>query len=70
MSKIILIDEKWDFDSPISQYALKMAKGSDTEIVGVCLTADTGDETVSRAQAELSDIKQKFASEGIGFTSY
>ncbi len=70
MSKIILIDEKWDFDSPISQYALKMAKGSDTEIVGICLTADTGDETVSRAQAVLSDIKQKFASEGIGFTSH
>ncbi len=70
MSKIILIDEKWDFDSPISRYVLKMAKGSDTEIVGVCLTGDTEDETVSRAQAVLSDVKQKFASEGVDFTSY
>ncbi|HDH51179.1 MAG TPA: hypothetical protein ENH04_07210, partial [Nitrospirae bacterium] len=69
MSKIILIDEKWDFNSPISRYALKMAKGSDTEIVGVCLTGDAGDET-SRAQAVLSGVKQKFASEGIDFSSY
>ena len=70
MSRIVIVDDKWDFSSPIVQYALKAAKGTDTEIAGICLAADTGDETVGKAEAVLSGIKQSFMSEGVNFSSY
>ena len=70
MKKIILIDNKWDFKSPVLQYALKASKGTDTEIVGIFLTDDSSKETVEKAETTLRTIKQDFASEGVSFSSY
>lgn len=70
MKRIILIDSKWDINSPALQYALKAAKGTDTEIAGIFLTADGSKETIDKAGTALESIKQKFSSEGIGFTSH
>ena len=70
MKRIILIDSTWDENSPALQYALKASKGSDSEIAGIFLTADSSKETIDKAGAALDSIKQKFSSEGIGFSSH
>lgn len=70
MKRIILVDSKWDINSPALQYALKAAKGSDTEIAGIFLAADGSKETIDNAGTVLDSVKQKFSSEGIGFSSH
>ena len=70
MKRIILIDSKWDINSPALQYALKAAKGADTEIAGIFLAADDSRETIDKAGATLETIKQKISSEGVGFSSH
>ena len=70
MKRIILIDSKWDINSPALQYALKASKGADTEIAGIFLAADGSRETIDKAGATLETIKQKISSEGVGFSSH
>ncbi len=70
MKKIILIDSKWDIGSTALQYILKASKGTDTEISGIFLAADSSRETIEKAEAALKTVKQKFASEGVGFSSH
>ena len=70
MKKIIVIDGTWDTQTQAIQYALKASKGTDTEIVGVFLAADSGKETIEKAEAILKTVKQKMASERVGFSSY
>ena len=70
MKKIILIDSKWDINSAALQYALKASKGSDSEIAGIFLSADSSKETIEKAGVSLEAVKQKLSSEGIGFSSH
>jgi hypothetical protein len=70
LKKIILIDSKWDINSAALQYALKASKGSDTEIAGIFLAADSSKETIEKASASLEAVKKKLSSEGIGFSSH
>jgi len=70
VKKIILIDSKWDTGSAALQYALKASKNTDTEVAGVFLVSDNKKETVDKAGEILKSVKQKFASEGVGFNSY
>jgi hypothetical protein len=57
-------------NSQAIQYALKVSKGSDTEIAGIFLSADSTKETIDKAGTALDSVKQKFSSEGIGFSSH
>lgn len=68
MNKIILIDSKWQIDSPAVQHALKTAKTSDAEIAAVFLVDDSSG-AVEKAEATIQKVKQKFSSEGVGFSS-
>jgi len=68
VNKIILIDSKWQIDSPAVQHALKTAKTSDTEIAAVFLVDDSSG-AVEKAEATIQQVKQKFSSEGVGFSS-
>lgn len=68
MNKIILIDSKLQIDSPAVQHALKTAKTSDTEIAAVFLVDDSSG-AVEKAEAAIQKVKQKFSSEGVGFSS-
>ncbi|NOZ67689.1 MAG: hypothetical protein GXP46_00235 [Deferribacteres bacterium] len=70
MKKIILIDSKWDINSPAIKYVLKASKGTDTEIAGIFLVGDTGRETVEKAEAVLKSVKQGFEAEGIPFSAH
>ncbi len=70
MKRIILIDGKWDMNSPALQYALKASKGADTEIAGIFLVADNSKDTIKKAGAVLDLIKQKLSSEGTGFSPH
>jgi hypothetical protein len=70
LKRIILIDSRWDINSPALQYALKASKGADTEIAAIFLTADDSKEAIDRAGTALDSVKQKFSSEGIGFSSH
>jgi hypothetical protein len=70
LKRIILIDSKWDMNSPALQYAMKASKGSDTEIAGIFLAADGSRETIDKAGTVLDSVKQKLSSEDIGFSSY
>jgi hypothetical protein len=70
LKKIIVIDGKWDTQTPAIQYALKASKGTDTEIVGIFPAGDSGKGTIEKAEAALKTVKQKMASEGVAFSSY
>ena len=70
MKKIILIDGKWDMNSPALQYTLKASKGADTEIAGIFLAADSSKGTIENARNVLKAAKRAFDSEGVGFSSY
>ena len=70
MKRIILIDSKWDMDSPALQYALKAAKGTDTEIAGIFLAADSSRETIDKGGAALDSVRQKLSSEEVTFSSH
>lgn len=69
MKRIILIDGKWDINSPALQYAMKASKGADTEIAGIFLAADSSRETIEKAGGILQKVKQKFESAETGFSS-
>jgi len=70
VKKIILIDSKWDTGSAAFQYALKASKNTDTEVAGVFLVSDNKKETLEKAGELLKSVKQKFAAEGVGFSSH
>ena len=70
MKKIILTDDRWDFNSPLLQYALKASKSTDTEIVGIFLIDDRTKETIEKAETTLRAVRQAFTSEGINFSSH
>ena len=69
MKKIILIDGKWDINSPALQYTLKASKGTDTEIAAIFLAADSSKGTIENARNVLKAAKQAFESEGVSFSS-
>jgi hypothetical protein len=70
LKKIIVIDGKWDMQSPAVQYAMKASKGADTEIIGILLVTDGSATTIEKAESNLKKIKQEFSAGGIGFSSY
>ncbi len=70
MKRIIFIDSTWDINSQALQYALKAAKGTDTEIACVFLAADDSTETIGKAGATLDSVRENFSSEGIGISSH
>ena len=70
MKKIIVIDGKWDVQSPSVQYAMKASKGADTEIIGMFLADDSSAETAEKAESHLKKVKQEFSAGGISFSSY
>jgi len=70
LKKIILIDSKWDINSPAIKYVLKASKGTDTEIAGIFLAGDGGRETLENAEAALRSVKEAFESDGIPFTAH
>lgn len=69
LKKIIVIDGKWDTQTPTIQYAIKASKGTDTEIVGVFLAGDSGKETIEKGEAVMKTVTQKMASDGVSFSS-
>jgi len=70
LKKIIVIDGKWEVQSPSVQYAMKASKGADTEIIGIFLAGDSSAETAEKAESHLKTVKQEFSGEGISFSSY
>jgi len=70
LKKIIVIDGKWDVQSPSVQYAMKASKGADTEVVGIFLADDSGEETVEKAESYLKKVNQEFSAGGISFSSH
>ena len=70
MKKIMLIDDKWDFNSLLLQYALKASKNTDTEIVGIFVIDDRTKGTIEKAETTLRGVRQAFTSEGINFSSH
>ncbi|MEK6528959.1 MAG: hypothetical protein AAB089_02350 [Nitrospirota bacterium] len=70
MKKIILIDDRWDFNSPLLQYALRASKNTDTEIVGIFLIDDRIKGTIEKAETTLRAVRQAFTSEGVNFSSH
>jgi hypothetical protein len=69
LKKIIVIDGKWDMQSPAIQYAMMASRGADTEITGIFLTDDGSREKTEKAEAVLQKVKQECASQGVGFHS-
>ncbi len=69
MNKIILIDSKWQVDSPAVQYALNSFKNSDTQITAIFLADNSSAEVIEKAETALQEAKEKFVSAGIGFSS-
>jgi hypothetical protein len=70
LKKIILIDDRWDFNSPLLQYALKASKSTDTEIAGICFAADATRETINKSETMMREVKNNFAAEGVSFNTY
>jgi len=70
LKKIIVIDGKWDAQSPSVQYAIKASKGGDTEITGIFLAYDSSAKTAEKAELDLKKVKQEFTAGGIGFSYY
>jgi hypothetical protein len=69
LKRIILIDTTWDINSSVLQYALKVSKSPDTEIIGIFLAHDTDKETIEKAENTLKNLAQDFSSKGINFNS-
>lgn len=57
-------------NSDALQYALKASKGTDTEIDGIFLAADSSRETIDKGGATLDSVRQQLSSEGITFSSH
>ncbi|MBF0463665.1 MAG: hypothetical protein HQK88_01220 [Nitrospirae bacterium] len=70
MKKILVIDDSWDINSPVLQYAIKASKAADTAIIGI-LPTRTGDRTqLNKLERQLNSVKERFAQDGISFNSY